>query len=389
MPNLWCSLRVVVTRETAYPAPNLVSRWLYNSGSLPLTLSLYQENEAVGNQRATGQILELYKQYISRWKHIRFDLAGPQPHALLGPLENPAPLLEKFHMRTYRLYVNLAEDLFKIFEQPAPQLAKLAVSAIPSLDFWRDNGSSIPWDQLTSLSVDFVMSVGTALNLVGACHNIQHCFLGIESVPGPNPPPRATHRILQSLELSIECDDLSVFLDYTILPALTNLVIRGKNSPGPHGWPQAQLSKHLKRSDASLRHVALHNTWINDIDLSDFIGHSAAQTLTKLIIEDDTDWAFAPCLSYAVVKKLTFDSGAQNIQVLPALESLHIKGVGCLWCVDMAAMMDMVESRWRRYRDYGAARLGTLELRLPASFQASVEGCATLGKLQEEGLEVI
>jgi hypothetical protein len=386
LPHLWSSMRATVSLGETHPHASLITQWLARSGSLPLVLSLYQSNEAEGNSVAAGDVLEIYKQYINRWQDVWFDLASPRYRNRLEPHKCKAPLLEQFHMRSQRLEENFDQDLFRIFEE-APRLSTLSVSSLAALDYEEDTNLAIPWSQLTHVSIDFDMSVGAALLLLSDCHSIRQCMFGVKSVPGLLPISGVVQSTLKTLELSIEPQDLSTFLQYTTLPALNDVAFYSSRGEVAENlaWPHDELKAFFQRSETCLRRLGLHNTCIQNAHFVDLLKHPSMQTLVELVVDDNTDWMFAPCLAYSTMEMLTFYEHTPQ-GLLPALECLKIRGSRCLWSVDSKALVEMAESRWRRYEGSAGVRLRCLHVQPSLSdFPAD---CSRLNQLQEEGLQL-
>lgn len=384
-PSLWSSMRVVVSLGEPRPHIALIAQWLERSGSLPLALSLYQTNEAEGNCIAAGDVLEIFKQYIHRWQDIRLDLASPRCHNQSGPHKRKAPLLEKFHMRSQRLDEFSKQDLFGIFEE-LPRLSTLSVSSIAPLNYGADKNRTIPWNQLTHVSIDFDMSIDTVLLLLRECHNIKKCNFGVKFEPDLLFPGMVVQSSLQSLQLMTEPRDLSIFLRNITFPALTDIAIYGKGGPAELlAWPQEEFSTFLGRSEARLLSLGLHNTCIQSTHFIDLLQNPSMQTLVELIIDDHTDWIFTPCLSFSTMDMLTFNEHKPR-GLLPALQCLKIRGLGCSWSVDSRALADMAESRWRKYEGSAAVRLRSLHVEI--SFSQPSTDYSRLKQLQREGLDL-
>lgn len=384
-PNLWSSMRVVVSLGEPRPHTALIAQWLERSGSLPLALSLYQTNEAEGNCIATGDVLEIFKQYIHRWQDIRLDLASPRCHNQLGPYKRKAPLLEKFHMRSQRLDEIPEQDLLGMFEE-VPQLSMLSVSSIAALDYGADTNLTIPWNQLTHVSIDFDMSIGKVFLLLRKCHNLQKCNFGVKFEPDSLSPGMVIQTNLQSLQLMIGPQDLSIFFQNMTFPALTDIAIHGKGGPAElQAWPQEKFNTFLGRSEARLFSLGLHNTCIRSTHFIDLLQSPSMQALVELIIDDNADWTSPSCLSFSTMDMLTFNKHKPQ-GFLPALQCLKIRGLGCLWSVDSKTLADMAESRWRQYEGSAVVRLRSLHVQL--SFLLSSADYNRLKQLQKEGLDL-
>lgn len=381
-PNLWTSMGVVVSLGKSRPPVEMVAQWLERSGTLPLTLSLLQINEAEDNRLAAGEVLEIFKKYIHRWQDIRLNVARPECREI-GPHQRKAPLLEQLHIRSHRLEEISKQGFFGIFEE-VPRLSTLSVSSITSLDY-ADTSLTIPWNQLTHVSVHFDMSIGVVLQMLSECQNLQIFNLGVEFAPDTLPPLPVTQTTLKTLQIMIAPPDLSVFLRSTTFPALTDIVIYGKDAPDHLlTWPREELNAFLERSETRLLSLGIHNTCIGNTYLTDLLQNPSMRTLMELIIEDNTDWISSACISFAMMDILTFHEQTPR-GLLPALQTLKLRGAGLFWPVDSKALVDMVESRWRRYESHEAARLRSLHIPLSLS---GFPTCRRLKQLQKEGLHL-
>ncbi|GLB37591.1 hypothetical protein LshimejAT787_0406420 [Lyophyllum shimeji] len=386
MPQLWCSLDVVVACGAAFPKLELVALWLSRSGSSPISITLSQKNESYANRHLVMEVLDLVKEHVYRWQRIQFDLAGRQPRKVLGTVNGRAPLLEQFYIRTYRDTVTADEDLFRIFEDHVPRLTTLVLSSLPSEDFWTDPETcKILWNQIKYISVDFVPSMLEALTVLSECHSLEHCEFGIDGPQYFMKPPakRLTHETLRILKLDIESEALAMFLDATVLPVLDTLIIHGKGN-GIDYWPHTELKGHLGRSSARLRVLRIHTPWTWGPGFGDLFRHPALQNLMELSVQDELDWVSVPCFTLGVLDTLKVHEHAPC--VLPTLETLEVRGY--MPGIDATALLDMVESRWRQCGESGTVPLKAVYLVCPGSLAVTDEELHKIKQLKQEGLEL-
>ncbi|KJA20711.1 hypothetical protein HYPSUDRAFT_772347 [Hypholoma sublateritium FD-334 SS-4] len=407
LPNLWSSLDVYVCMGKARPALPLASVWIARSGSLPLSLALYQQNESNDNRDAAGEILDLYKGYIHRWANIQFDLTGPRYCRLLTSEQRSAPMLQKFNMWTsYRIYEEEEKDLFGIFEY-VPRLSQLSVSRIPDLTLAAESSIFIPWHQLVSLSLDYVPSIGTALRIFEKCPELRDASLKIDLIFGPLFREPVSHSLC-SLTINIGQEQVANFMDNLTLPKLTQLAVYVRGPLDQYGWPQRSFGNFLKRSACHLLHFEMHDTGMRFDEFAACLSNPHLQTLERIIVEDRKDWTWDPFVTDLALDLLTCSSfmdksalanynalatgfvpGANEVTritsatcALPNLEALTFRG-NCLWTAD-GAVADMVESRWRFNRK-DVRRLRRVELELLSSH---VEDFRRLKEFGSEGLEL-
>jgi hypothetical protein len=371
-PNLWRYLKVVISRGQTHPPASLVSKWLDMSGSLPLTLLLHQENGSAANKKAVVDILEIYRRHISRWQNIRFELVGLDFTEILEFQQCHAPLLKHLSLRSWPVARNYEKSL-----KVMPHIQTLSLSCMLVMDSLYEPNLSGTFSMLHSISIDAIVSVSAALQILDYCQNVTQCMLGIERIPNDLPDTRIVQTTLQSLELRIDLEDLPYFLDYATLPGLTDLIIHGQL--GQESWSQTTFSDFLIRSGVYLRSLTLHNTSILGSQLIALLRHSAVQNLVELVIDDDTAWINDACVTSHTLELLTLDINTHD-GLLPDLKRLKIR----LYSFENRKLVSMIESRWRCHRE---RRLRNLEVHLYPT--CSGDDLRRLRGFQEEGLELI
>jgi hypothetical protein len=233
------------------------------------------------------------------------------------------------------------------------------------------------FSRLSSVSIDTVMSVSAALRILGYCHDITTCMLGIERVPDDSPDTRIVQTTLRSLEISLDLEDLPYFLDCATLPVLTDLIIHGQSGGG--SWPTTEFNDFLMRSDVHLLSLTLHNTGILGSQLITLLLQPAVRSLVELVIDDDAGWISDACVTSQTLDLLSLDVNTHT-GLLPDLKRLKIR----LYGFDNKKLVKMVESRWRCHQ---GGRLRNLEVRLfPACSDYDMK---QLREFWKEGLELI
>ncbi|KAF5322221.1 hypothetical protein D9619_002030 [Psilocybe cf. subviscida] len=441
-PALWAKLDVYISWGKPRPAVPLVARWLDRSGALPLTLALYQQNESSDNRVAAGEILDLYKRYIYRWRRIQFDLTGPKYSRLLTSQQRSAPLLEDFRMQTsYRTYEAEEKDLFSIFAS-VPRLAHLHVSRIPDLSLVGHSSVPVPWRQLVSLSLGYVGSVGTTLHILAQCPLLQECAVKIDTEHGPLPHDVLVHH-LKVLKLNIGFENVASFFNGIACPGLVEFTVHVRGPLDQYGWPQAPFAAFLARSACRPVHFEISDTGMRFDEFAGCLCAPQMQALERIVVNDRRDWTWEPFVTDLALDLLTCSAfsgaveaggGVEAVRevvmgsslaggdldalddthaiampstptsanddhdstdvtgteppaprrngLLPNLEALTFRG-SCLWTAD-GAVADMVESRWR-FLANGVRRLKRVELELLSSH---VEDLRRLQEFSMEGLEL-
>ena len=387
-PDIWTSLDIFVSVGKARPSAPLAATWLARSGTLPLSLSLHQQNEFDDNCIAAGEIFELYKQYISRWHNIHFDLTNSRYYRSLTSQQRSAPMLKEFSIGTSHL------DLFGIFDF-VPRLSNLRVPSIPNLSHLGDCSVPIPWSQLVSLSLDYIPSVCASLHILEKCPNLTDVsfklWVSMDAPPLININP--VHHKLRSLTINLLQDQLSLFLGHVTFPGLIQATIYAREQRY-YEWPQAKLEEFLERSQCRLVHFEIHQTGMNYTDFAACVCNRHLQSLVRFLVDDRRDWTWDPFFTDQAVGLLTCSS-CDDINVsrrrelarvgdsaclLPNLESISIRGTS-MWTTD-GMVADMIESRWRFHH---CKRLKYAELEMPSS---QVEDIRRLKEFCSEGLEL-
>lgn len=451
LPRLWQRLGVYVSMGSACPAPGLAELWLARSGSLPLTLSLHQQNEANLNALVAGRILVLFIKHTSRWANIDLYLAGSRivlnNTNTNGGGENKklsaAPILENFRLRTSsRVYEKEERYIFGVF-QDVPRLNRLHVSRVPELDLLGNSTVDVPWGQLSTLSLDYVPSTGTALHILAKCHSLEECRIKTDALFGPllNPDEPLVHAALRHLDINVGYEHFTAFFSRATLPALTHLSVHVRGPLEHYGWEHACFDEFIARSSCMLESLQLFDSGMRNDQFIRLLQNRYLQELDELVVNDRRDWTWDPfvkdvafdlmnCLlgkeTYAVLaaldggfivndneggegngsgggagQDLETDTGVDNgggeaegdgnaesekangrVCCLPKLTKLVVRG-NCLETVD-GTIADMVESRFY-FREQGVAHLRSIKLDLPSSHLGDLQ---RLKVMQTEGLDL-
>ncbi|KAF6763099.1 hypothetical protein DFP72DRAFT_801201 [Ephemerocybe angulata] len=345
MPRLWQRLGVYVSMGTACPAPGLADLWLSRSGSLPLILSLHQQNESNLNALVAGRILVLFIKHTSRWMDVDLYLAGSR-------LMAAAPILQRFRLRTSsRVYEKEERYIFGVI-QDVPRLNDLHISRVPELDLLGNSTVDVPWHQLGSLALDYVPSIGTSLHVLSKCERLEECTIKADALFGPLFQEPLVHTSLRSLSINIGCDHFTAFFSRATLPALRDLSIQIRGPLEHYGWPQPCFEEFLSRSECRLARLEIRDSGMRADQFAMCLQHRFLQDVEELVIDDRRDWTWDP-----FVKDLAFDLMncsrsadtyaalvVGRVCFLPKLLSLVVRG-NCMQTSD-GTISDMVESRF-------------------------------------------
>ncbi|KAH6914383.1 hypothetical protein BKA70DRAFT_1143271 [Coprinopsis sp. MPI-PUGE-AT-0042] len=255
LPRLWSRLVVFISLGRASPSIDLARLWLSRSGTLPLSLSLYQDNESNASRRATGRLLGLFVHHTSRWMNVHFHISGPRLGLSFISDEPTAPLLRRFVLYTHsRVYEQEEKYIFGIFKDVS-RLSHLHVSRIPDLDMLGQSALvTVPWSQLEALSLDHVPSVGTWLCILKNCVNLCKGRATVASLFGPIEDEPLVHPVLTSLSISISKEHFAGFVARVALPRLQYLSVRicvDMQEDEDHRWPHREFEAFLERSAPS------------------------------------------------------------------------------------------------------------------------------------------
>ena len=441
LPQLWQRLGVYVAMGSACPAPPLAELWLVRSGSLPLILSLHQQNEANLNALAAGRILVLFFRHTTRWMDVDLSLAGsrlvfgnhPGPTANASSSEysasttdkriiSPAPMLERFKFRTSsRVYEREERYIFGVF-QGVPRLNALHISRVPELDLLGNSTVGVPWHQLSTLTLDYVPSVGTTLHLLSKCDRLEEFSFRADALFGPLPEEPVVHTWLKRLIVNVGNEHFTAFFERATLPALKGLTVCVRGSLDAYGWAHVPFEEFLSRSQCNLANLEIHDSGMRLYQLVRTLQHPSLQELEGLAVDDRRDWTWEPfvkdlafdllnCALYSEARAVLAlldgvytlvggtaapdnepggegdngDEGTSNRRrtcFLPKLKELIVRG-NCLDTMD-GTIADMVESRFY-FREEGVEQLRSVKIDIPSNHLGDIQ---RLKAMQAEGLEL-
>ncbi|TFK25170.1 hypothetical protein FA15DRAFT_366961 [Coprinopsis marcescibilis] len=402
--QLWQRLTVCISMGKSYPSFELASIWIARSGTLPLSLSLYQQNESNLNRLVTGRMLALFMKHMPRWMDIDFRLAGPRLSNSLFPEHLGAPLLRRFNVRTNcRVYEREEKDIFGVFQE-VPRLTHLEVSRIPELDLLGNSIINVPWAQLETLSMDYVPSVGTSLHILSKCHSISACEMKIDSLFGPIFDSPLCHSRLLSLSISVSFEHFPGLLTMLTLPALRYLKVHVRGPLEQYGWPETCFEQFLERSSCKLTRLEVHDSGMRVDQFVGLLSSRKLQGLNALVVEDRRDWTWDPFVTDIALELLHCPLYKDNYTAivvlggasiggdsehaggrtcfLPNLTQLVVRG-NCLRTSD-GVIASMVETRWYQYME-GVAQLESVKLDIPSNHFRDLQRLKTL---QAKGLDL-
>ena len=232
-PSLWSSLVVCVSSELdSHMGTSIAREWLARSGQLPLSIRIYSKPRS---KKAVSALADIINQYSARWYDL--DLCIPDHcYQHFHATGNHAPIL-KFIRFSCIDYMD-----FK-FQLTCPRLERACLS------FFLVGGTNIQWDNLTHLTLRYILVDDSFLILRKTPRLV---FCSVTSAFKPN--GRIGAIVLTSLRsLQLPTTNLaSFFLDNIIAPHLEELSLPCHYSPS-----MEDIASFLRRSACSLRSFSI------------------------------------------------------------------------------------------------------------------------------------
>ncbi|KAG6819590.1 hypothetical protein H0H93_010474 [Arthromyces matolae] len=196
--------------------------------------------------------------------------------------------------------------------------------------------------QLTDLRTTSVESLQECCEILNLSPRLRNCRFDLDFQPHTTPPGLLSPIIHHDLDkLYVGPTDLGVFFNSVTLPALRTLSINLKDSPQRGKWGQQSFIDFLGRSHCSLTKLSLYNINITAAHLIECL-----ETVSRTLVELHIDRGQTKFITPMVVGALTFSE--LNSPLCPLLERIRIRGHIFDEEVSGAAMVHMVESRFRR-----------------------------------------
>ncbi|KAF9462204.1 hypothetical protein BDZ94DRAFT_1322749 [Collybia nuda] len=315
-PELWSSLTLSYTLVRDKVAFNQrVQETIIPRAKLePISLTCSGRNyvESIVGPNFGGVIPMLVMPNLARFRHLSLSLDA----TALEPLISSSPILLK-----------LLESVEIVYDRPfyggphntmfekrsitafgfTPNLRKVRLQCRPYYRFVGENPVSLPWGQLTELSIDGGLPYSTVVTFLHSCVQLIRCHLFIEeeAVPCSN----ITLPRLQSISLDFNSSDsASSLLEILILPVLKDFRLC-VDSFNPI-YLQEILLAFLSRSECPLEYFELGYPYRNPIrDISVLL--ERMPRLRKLYLP-----ILAP-LTTPVIQRMI------DGQLVPHLEAMH------------------------------------------------------------------
>lgn len=379
-PRLWASLSI--TRRV----PDL-ARWLKLSGTVGLSLEILagqgDDSEDETSQAAYARSLLLaIRPHMQRIREFRLDIDSASMAQFAPVLDAPAASWDTLTHLEICTRSSLDTGI-RMTSSSAPLLVSVMIKG--SRSTMQLNTLSLPWEQLSRLTVDQVVQVNDVFYALRCCPNLSVASFFCATSPDNVVPEHLTHPSLRSLLLH---GDIVPVIERLTLPALQTLWIGTLSCecflPDTYTYTQADdeefiefpadsVSRLIQRSRCTLETLVLCQFWIDEDPF--LMCLSAMPALRILSMHTLQTCEF----NNNVLEGLT----RHSTDLLPKLEELVLEvGMGQLSC--------------RALADFAAARRTTTTAenvslrRVELAVQRSVDedlAAATLVGLANEGLE--
>ncbi|KAF9447403.1 hypothetical protein P691DRAFT_802514 [Macrolepiota fuliginosa MF-IS2] len=359
-PHLWSSLSIHRNSSGTgfYPQPNLIQLFIDRSAAVPLSWSLEDAKPSltvVDTNRPpmpVSQIVELYVPHAERWKHVRIDYgSGWVPNTGLDrlPANSEFPLLETLSIkRGYWLDNREISILSSMLSSPRLR----GVSWYSQKPY---TTLTMPWSQLKQFSINHLVPVREALNIISLCDRLEDVEMNIllpTKIDDESPIETLKHDVLQGLKVEVAGDPNILFNTITF-PNLKRFEI--SLSQGPRVPPMSLdlFRQFIDRSSCVLEKLTIEEAQLNPDDLLDLLMYLST-SLTDLSFQHERH--NAGYINNKILRMLTHPDvhGPKYIED-PSIRSTF-SGLLCpklkylrLWGVvgsSDGVLTDMLQSRW-------------------------------------------
>ncbi|KAJ7127430.1 hypothetical protein C8R43DRAFT_1240379 [Mycena crocata] len=305
---------------------NCLQFWLPRVGSL--TVDLHIKLPTSPTPESDG-IIRILDQHSTRWGTLEITSDGPI--SFPADIRGPFSALTKIGFRTQNTE-GVSAAIAGLLD--ALQLREVELCDIELVD-WQ---TSLPWSLLTTLDL-WDSHAAQCLGIIPHTPNLEHLLYRSESEESPN--PFSSLCVLRQLKsLLIVGESSGQILTYLAVPALENLYLTPECA--------AYLRPLIARSGCSPRILELI---IYDPDyMLIYTCISSLPTIRELRMTCD-------CSTYEGFNTL-FTTLAEDLSVLPALESLHIDE--CETSIDLLQLERMLSARLKG--EDGVAKLKSFRI---------------------------
>ncbi|KAF5359500.1 hypothetical protein D9756_003543 [Leucocoprinus leucothites] len=359
-PQLWSSLSIHRNSSGTgfYPHPNLIQLFIERSAAIPLSWSLEDARPSltvVDTNRPpmpVSQIVELYVPHAERWKHVRIDYgSGWVPNTGLDslPANIQFPWLETLSIkRGYWLDNREISILSRMLTSPRLH----GVSWYSQKPY---TTLTMPWSQLRQFSINHLVPVREALNIISRCERLEEVEMNIllpSKVDDESPIEILRHDTLQAFKVEA-AGDPNVLFSLITFPGLKRLEITLTQGPRLPPMSLPLLRQFIDRSSCVLEKFSMEEAQLNSDDLLEFLKFISPSLLD---ISFQHERSNAGYINDKILRMLTqTDIHGPNYIEDPTVRGTF-SGILCpnlrylrLWGVvgsTDGVLADMLESRW-------------------------------------------
>ncbi|KAJ3563821.1 hypothetical protein NP233_g8686 [Leucocoprinus birnbaumii] len=360
IPQLWSSLSIQRNSSGTgfYPHPGLIHLFIKRSAAVPLSWSLEDARPSltvVDTNRPpmpVSQIVELYVPHAERWKHVRIDYgSGWVPNTGLDslPANSQFPLLETLSIkRGYWLDNREISILSRMLTSPCLH----GVSWYSQKPY---TTLTMPWSQLRQFSINHLVPVREALNIISRCERLEEVEMNIllpSKIDEESPIEILRHDTLQALKVEA-AGDPNILFGLITFPSLKRLEITLTQGPRLPPMSLPLLRQFIDRSSCVLEKFSMEEAQLSSEDLLDFLKF-VSPSLIDLSFQHER--SNAGYINDRILRMLTQpDVHGPNYVEDPHLRA-SFDGVLCpklrnlrLWGVvgsTDGVLADMLQSRW-------------------------------------------
>ncbi|KAF8351024.1 hypothetical protein F5887DRAFT_1193488 [Amanita rubescens] len=284
----------------------LIHEWITRAGVLPLALSLVSHRD----QAIVEAVLDAFVQYASRWEHFHYRYMGDIP--ITFPEFGDMP-----YLRSFSLHGDHFEDA-KLQISSWPMLTTLSWPLHPTAS----SSPSIPWHQLTHLTLEHFMTARETLLVIQSCPKLTE--LNIESYSdGGNvqdqPPPgiAVVNNSLRKLVLNVD-ESCTRLLKELALPVLIDMTLYFVSPCVPR--VHSELLHFFTRSKCKLDRLHLVDPEFCDDMLLRCLEHDSCTSITDLSLTNEYG---DPMVTDAVLYMLTAVPSSDSDMLVPNLAHLE------------------------------------------------------------------
>ncbi|KAF7771793.1 hypothetical protein Agabi119p4_6104 [Agaricus bisporus var. burnettii] len=352
-----------------FPHPNVIQLFIERSGAVPLSWSLEDAKlnlhvvDTNHPPMPVSQIVELYVPHAQRWKHVRIDYGSgwvPNTGLDLIPPEDQFPMLETFSIKRGYWLDNREIGIL------ARMLASPRLRGVSWYSQKPYTTLTMPWTQLTQFSINHLVPVREALNIISLCKKLEDVELNMllpTKVEDESPVEPLRHDLLQGLKLEV-AGDPNILFNAITFPNLKRFEISLTQSPRAPPLSLGLFRQFIDRSTCVLEKLTIEEAQLNPDDLLGLLMY-LSPSLTELSFQHER--LNAGYMNDQILRMMTQPDVHGPNYVGDLAGRRHFRGVLCpnlkflrLWGVVGSAdgvLADMLQSRWIGCRNCRSGRV--------------------------------